>query len=233
MNEVWNSDSLAIAKELEIISRKGLPVSLQSEARHIAISRLRTITNRNGTNWLVFYKPDSIDATSITLVDHVVYKFENRPFIYFPALISRVHAGLMACHLPSKLFFLQRRRYSRFFIKNQGVAAFFVANRPKVCRMYLEDISMGGARLTGIPHYDLNLWEQIGPATFSIIAQENNVVKELTISQASIVRNFIQKQDSLELGLRFSLSQVEKGSLARLLTDPYGSQLFHWHKGTE
>ncbi|MEW6429088.1 MAG: PilZ domain-containing protein [Thermodesulfobacteriota bacterium] len=229
MSEIWSCDPRNIDAELRLVAEKGLPVSLQSKARHLASARLRQIVAHGIDMYLILSKRNAGELDEeLTRVDHMVYKFDNRPFVYFPTAITRMTDRLLACRLPSCLFFLQRRRHTRFFVRKSGLALFFLADRPRLCSMTLADISMGGARLTGVPRYDLDIDRTIGPATFSILAEDGRTVKEVTVSSARIVRNTLMTRDGWDIGLRFVLDDREKRLLAHLLTDPAGHTIFHW-----
>ncbi len=229
MNQVWTRDSAAIRDELRLAARLRLPVVLTDGKRRVLAGRLQRLVPHGEDHYLVIQRHPRFFDTDPAAVKWVSYKFANRPIVTFPAVIERAFKDLLACPMPSRLYFRQRRRHSRYFIKNHGVAAFFVANRARVCRMRLADISLGGARLVGMPRYDLGYADRLGPATFSVVTEGEPIVKEVTISQATVVRNQPRSGSEFEVGIRFFLDRSERLALARLLTDPFGPRMFSRH----
>ena len=223
-HELWSRHQPKIYNELERLAAKQPPVSLHDNQGHFATSRLRALVRRGAVTYLVLNRPRRL--TSLDRVERVVYKLLNSPFMFFDVRVEKANQKLMSCVLPQSLYYLQRRRYHRYGIKNRGAAAFFLNRRAKVCHMELVDLSLGGARLSGVPRYDLRSSELIGPVTFSMVSSDELFVRELTINQAAVVRSLAKSGASLDVGLRFSLDQQERKAVADVLTDPFAQLIF-------
>ena len=230
--ELWTRDEEAIRAELALAARMQLPVILSDGRRRLVAGRLCRLVRHDPEGYVIVRRYARFRDVDPSPVSWAVYRFANRPPIVFRTAVTRTFRDLLACPIPTRLFVHQRRRHSRFFIKNQGTAAFFVANRARICQMRLADISLGGARLVGLPRYDLGFADQIGPATFSIVAEGQPVVKEITLTRATVVRHRPYSADEFEIGVRFRLDVAERLALVRLLTDPFAARLFSAHPAT-
>lgn len=223
--ELWSAQQKKIYNELHKLAAGQPPVSLHDAHGHFAASRLRALVHRGAMTYLVLNRPRAVQA--VERIERVVFKLSNSPFMFFDAQMVKANEKLMSCVMPQSLYFLQRRRFPRYTIKNRGAAAFFLNRRAKVCHMELMDLSLGGARLSGVPpRYDLRTSELVGPATFSLVSSDEVFVRELTINQASIVRSSAKNDASLDVGLRFLLDQQERKAVTDVLTDPFASLIF-------
>lgn len=222
--ELWSAQQKKIYNELHKLAAGQPPVSLHDAHGHFAASRLRALVHRGAMTFLVLNRPRSVQA--VERIERVVFKQSNSPFMFFDAQMVNANEKLMSCVMPQFLYFLQRRRFPRYTIKNRGAAAFFLNRRAKVCRMELMDLSLGGARLSGVPRYDLRTSELVGPTTFSLVSSDEVFVRELTVNQASIVRCSPKNDASLDVGLRFVLDRQERKSVTDFLTDPFASLIF-------
>ncbi len=230
MHELWTRDQEAIHHELELAVGRRLPVALlDDERRRVLAGRFARLLWHAGQGFIVIRRSSGFAHADPGNVAWLAYRFANRPVVLCRTNSPRVFRDLLAFPVPSQLYFVQRRRHRRYFIRHQGVAAFFVANRARVCQMRLADISLGGARLVGLPRYDLGPADRLGPATLSVVTEGEPIVKEITISHAAVVRHQPRSADEFEVGIRFLLDQAERLAVTRLLTDPFGGRLFSRH----
>ncbi len=222
--ELWSANQKKIYDELNSLAKSRHPVSLQDDHGHYASSRMRALVLRDPQTYLVLNRPRQL--TGVQRIERIVYKRTNSPFMFFDARIARASEKLLSCTIPHALYYLQRRRYPRYAIKNRGSASFFLNRRARVCHMELLDLSLGGARLSGMPRYDLRTSELLGPATFSIASADTLFVRELTINQAAVVRSSVKKDDSYDVGLHFVLDRRERREMADVLSDPFAQLIF-------
>lgn len=223
-HEIWSGRRQKIYEELNGLVANRHPVSLQDDHGHYATSRMRALVRRAPEIYVVLNRPRQL--TDVERVERIVYKQQNGPFMFFDARMARATEKLLSCIMPQALYYLQRRRFPRYAIKNRGAAAFFLNRRARVCHMQLVDLSLGGARLSGTPRYDLRTSELLGPATFSIASSDGFFVRELTINQAAVVRSSVTRDDSYDVGLHFALDQLERKAMADVLSDPFAQRIF-------
>lgn len=223
-HELWTAHQQKIYDELSSLAECRQPVSLQDDHGHYATSRMRALVRRKPETYLVLNRPRQL--TGVQAIERIVYKRLNSPFIFFDARMIRATEKLLSCRMPQALYYLQRRRFPRYAIKNRGSASFFLNRRARVCHMQLADLSLSGARLQGVPRYDLRTSDLVGPATLSIASADNFFVREMTISQGAVVRSAIKKDDSYDVGLHFKLDQREQKAMADLLSDPFAQLIF-------
>jgi len=224
MQEIWSSNSGEIRRELKKLAVVLPPLSLHDSQGHVGASRLRALVHRDRRILLVLQRPARL--TEVGRVSKVVYKMPDRPFIYFPVKVEIANERFLLCAMPNRLYYLQRRRFPRYRIKNRGAAAFFLQARGRVCRMEIDDLSLGGARLTGTPRYDLHSFEAIGPATLSIVSEDDLVLREINISRATVVRSVVGHGARWDVGLRFHLENSERHALADVLVDSFAKMIF-------
>ncbi len=223
-HELWSASREKIYNELNSLASDRSPVSLHDAYGHCATSRLRVLVHRGAEAHLVLNRPRQL--TEVERIERIVYKRLNSPFMFFDARGVRASEKLLSCLIPQTLYYLQRRRFPRYAIKNRGAAAFFLNRRAKVCHMELVDLSLGGARLSGVPRYDLRTSEVVGPATFSIASSDDLFIRELTINQAAVVRSSVKKGATFDVGLHFVLDQKEQKAMADVLADPFAKLIF-------
>lgn len=224
MRQLWSENTREILDELARIVEKRQPVSLQGVEGHLATGIIRSVAMREGEPFLVFRRPQRL--VDPDLVRHIVYKQESGPFMLFPLRVDRIHQQLMAAAMPERIFFLQQRKHPRYRLRQHGLASFFVDRKARLCQMRLSDISLGGACLVGRPCYELNSTCLIGPATFTISADQSAMRRAVTVSQAEVVRSTVLRVGGWEVGIRFSPGEQEKISLSGLFTDQQASLLF-------
>ncbi len=230
MRELWTRDREAIRHELELAAGRRLPaVLLDGRGQRVLACRFVRLLWHAGQGFVVIRRMPGFAHADPQEAVWLAYRFANRPVVLCRAVAPRAARDLLAFPLPSQLYFMQRRRHRRYFIRHQGVVSFFVANRARVCQMRLADISLEGACLVGLPRYDLGPADRLGPATFSVVTEGEPIVKEVTISHAAVVRHRPRSASELELGIRFVLDQAERLAVTRLLTDPFGGRLFSLH----
>ena len=182
------------------------------------------MVHREKATYLVLQRPKNL--SEMGRVRKVVYKLLDRPFIYFPVTVENATDRFLSCVMPQQLYYLQRRRFARYRIKNRGSASFFLNRRARVCQMDLHDLSLGGAKLTGSPRYDLHTSETLGPATFTIVSEDELVMREVTINQATVVRSIVQQGAHWDVGVRFQMNSAERTSLADVLSDSFAQLIF-------
>jgi hypothetical protein len=224
MKEVWSRDKSDIFKELEKLTVVRSAISLQDEKGHFATSRLHAMVHRGNDTHLIFQRPRNL--SNVGRVQKIVFKLMDRPYTYFTVKMEKANDRLMSCGIPQELFFLQRRLFPRYRVKNRGAAAFFLNRRARVCHMNLEDLSLGGAKLRGIPRYDMRVAEILGPATFTLVSDQDLVAREITLNQPTVVRSIAKEGTFWDVGLRFYISRSERALLANLLSDPFAGIIF-------
>jgi len=224
MQELWSSSSGEIRRELKKLADERQPVSLHDANGQLGGSRLRAIVHRDRHILLGLQRPKGL--AEFGRLRKVVYKMPDRPFIYFPITVEKTNERFLLCAMPSRLYYLQRRRYPRYHIKNRGAAAFFLHGRARVCHMELDDLSLGGARLTGKPRYDLHSLETIGPATLTIASEDDLVVREINFNRAVVVRSIVGHGGRWDVGVRFHMDISERRALADVLADSFAKLIF-------
>lgn len=222
--ELWSANKEKIYNELNSLAAGRSPVSLHDAYGHYAASRLRALVHRGEEIHLVLNRPWQLKV--LERIEKIVYKRENSPFMFFDVRGVKGNEKLLSCLLPNALYYLQRRRFPRYAIKNRASVAFFLNRRAKVCHMELQDLSLGGARLSGVPRYDLGTSEVVGPATFSIASSDDFFIRELTINKAAVVRSSVRQGATFDVGLHFALDQKEKRAMADVLSDPFAQLIF-------
>lgn len=224
MQELWSTNQQDIYRELKKLTAERPLISLHDQEGHVGASRLQAMVHRDGRTYLVLQRPRTLSEAK--RVSKVVYKLLDKPFIYFPVAVEKANDRFLSCVMPRQLYYLQRRRFPRYRIKNRGGAAFFLNRRARVCQMDLLDLSLGGAKLVGAPRYDLHTSEKIGPATFTIVSEDELVVREVNITEGTIVRSVVNKGALWDVGVRFQMDSAERSALADVLSDSFAKLIF-------
>jgi hypothetical protein len=139
-----------------------------------------------------------------------LFKLEGMPILGFSCPVTRASDTILATMLPYALFSLELRQGNRTDLLPGSMATFFVHGRSQVNICLMENISMGGVKLTGQPTHALGCSDMIGPCTLSLAGQDAIIRREVTINQAAVVRVEQQAGKQLGFGIRFDLSNSEE-----------------------
>ena len=186
------------------------PVSLHKESGPALASRLVALHTHRHTPYLLLARPPALNDTY--QVQDLLFKLSGLPILGFSCPLTRSSDALLATLLPTTLFSVELRHGQRLAAMPGAKATFFVRGRALVNICQMEDISLGGVKLLGLPTHTIGIKDRIGPCTLSLVGEEALVGREVTINAAAVVRVEQQGQQQ-RLGLKFDLQENEEQQL--------------------
>lgn len=217
MKKTLLSHSREILEELQTIVDGQLPLSIYLKGGLTHVSGVKEIRERPEGNFLVVHKP--ADWKSGSKILFMLYRPQGSPFRGFQFPLALETESLLVANLPEEIFIIQRRRFPRLPVPETSKATFFLGRNNRVNVSAIGDISMGGARLVGVPVNDLRIGDVIGPITFSLAIKYTTVLTEITVSEARVVRVMTNITDETKnvVVISFELAPVEQDQLSSYL----------------
>lgn len=206
----WLSDPNEVMEAIRALIVGQFPVTLQRQGGRPLQSRLLAIHFHHQTPYLLIARPPEL--TSAYQVRDLLFKLAGLPILGFSCPVTRASDTILATLLPQALFALELRQDGRLASLPGSMATFFVQGRPLVNISLMENISLGGVKLTGQPTHRLVCNDMIGPCTLSLAGQDALIRREVTINRAVVVR--VEPQGRQQgFGLKFDLTGSEKQQL--------------------
>ena len=206
MKEPWTRDFDEILKELDsIISRN---ISLQNNKGVLTPVKVCKIIEHRQRLYILTKRPPDLD--SVSDIKSAYYKLKGKPILGFPCMVERESDRLLALPFPDEMFQLQLRKSPRYHTPKEAIMSFLITNKRRVNICMLQNISLSGAKLFGIPHYDLMENDIIGPATLTLSASDAPIARGITLQNAIIERVVPIRGGKFELGISFDLSKKDK-----------------------
>jgi len=204
----WLTDPKEVMEAIRALIVGQFPVTLQLKGGRPLRSRLLAIHFHQQTPYLLIARPPGLK--DVYQVRDLLFKLEGMPILGFSCPVTRASDTILATMLPYALFSLELRQGNRTDLLPGSMATFFVHGRSQVNICLMENISMGGVKLTGQPTHALGCSDMIGPCTLSLAGQDAIIRREVTINQAAVVRVEQQAGKQLGFGIRFDLSNSEE-----------------------
>ena len=210
MKEIWTRDVSEILDELDQVVAGTL--SIQNRQGKMTQTRVIKLHEHNGNFYLLIKRPSEINV--VNDIKTAYYKLNGKPILGFPCIPEKISEKYLAISLPEEIFQVQLRKFPRYLTPKGAMISFLIKDKRRVTICELQDISLSGARLFGIPRYDLMEKDIIGPATLTLSGFHSVVVREITLQDAIIQRIIPRKTGESELGVSFELSSKDKKTLA-------------------
>lgn len=207
----WLSDPKEIMEAIRALIDGHFPVTLQVKGNRPLQSRLLAIHVHRQTPYLLIARPPGLE--DVYQVRDLLFKLTGMPILGFSCPITRASDTILATMLPLALFSVELRQGARMDMPVGSMATFFVQGRSQVNICLMENISMGGAKLSGQPTHALGCSDMIGPCTLSLAGQDAVITREVTINRAAVVRVEQQDRNHLGFGLKFDLNGSEERQL--------------------
>ncbi len=207
----WLTDPKEIMEAIRALIDGQFPVTLQLKGSRPLQSRLLAIHFHRQTLYLLIARPPGLQ--DVYQVRDLLFKLEGLPILGFSCPVTRASDTILATMLPFALFSVELRQGTRVEMPPGSMATFFVQGRSQVNICLMENISMGGVKLSGQPTHALGRTDIIGPCTLSLAGQDAVITREVTINRAAVVRVEQQGQKQLGFGLKFDLNASEEQQL--------------------
>ncbi len=184
-----------------------IQITLQRQGDRPLQSHLVAVHSHGHVPYLLIARPSGL--TNAYQVRDLLFKLNGLPILGFSCPVTRESDSILATMLPTALFALELRQGARHPALPGSMATFFVPNRPLVNICVIENISMGGVKLSGHPTHSIRLKDRVGPCTLSLAGQDALIHREVTINTAAIVR--VEQQGRQQtFGLKFELNDGEE-----------------------
>ncbi len=206
----WVTDPHDISEAIRALIDGQFAVTLQRQGGRPLQSRLLAIHTHRQTPYLLLERPTGL-ANAYQIRD-LLFKLNGLPILGFSCPITRESDTLLATMYPEALFAMELRKGERLEALPGSMATFFVRGRSMVNICLMDNISIGGAKLTGQPTHGIKLNDIIGPCTLSLAGQDAVISREVTINKAAVVR--VEAQGGQQVfGLKFELNDNEEVQL--------------------
>ena len=206
----WLTDSKEIMAAIRTLIAGKVQVTLQRQVDRPLLSRVLAIHFHQQTPYLLIARPPGL--ASAYQVRDLLFKLEGQPILGFSCPVTRASDTILATVLPQALFALELRQEGRIVSPLGSMATFFVKGRSMVNICLMDNISMGGIKLSGQPTHRLGCNDLIGPCTLSLAGQDAVICREVTITTAAVVR--VEQQGGQQsFGLKFNLNGNEEQQL--------------------
>lgn len=211
--KTWSSEPGRILEVVNTLIDGRFLVSLQRKSGPALRTRVVQVHYRHGIAYLLLHKPSELQDSR--LVRALFFKMQGLPVLGFSCPITRESETLMATMLPRAMYQLELREFARLEPLQGSMATFFIHDRSRVSICMMENIGMGGVKLVGRPVHAIQARDVIGPCTLSLAGRDALINREVTISKATVARVERKRAgaDQLGLGIKFELSEAEKGQL--------------------
>jgi len=212
--QLWTTDTNEIMTAIRALIDGQFPVTLHRRSGSPLASQLVAMHTHRHTPYLLLARPPALDDAY--QIQDVLFKLGGLPILGFSCPVTRSTDSLLATLLPTALFSVDLRHGQRLAAMPGAKATFFVRGRALVNICQMEDISLGGVKLIGLPTHTIGPKDRIGPCTLSLVGGEALVEREVTINAAAVVR--VEKQGQQQrLGLKFDLQENEEQQLREQL----------------
>lgn len=206
----WSADPNEIMEAITALIDGQLPVTLQRKGARPLQSQLLSVHSHRQIPYILMARPAGLK--NAYEVRDLLFKLEGAPILGFSCPVTRESDTMLATMLPQTLFSLELRQMARLAALPGSMATFFVRGRSQVNICLMENISLGGVKLSGQPSHALELNDIIGPCTLSLAGKDALINREVTINKATVVR-VTQQGKKQGLGLKFELSESEEQQL--------------------
>lgn len=217
MKKTLFSHQREILKELQTIVDDQLLLSIYLKGGLTHVSGVKEICKRTEGHFLVVNKPT--DWKSGSKILFMLYRPQGSLFRGFRFVLAAETESLLVAKVPDEIFIIQRRRFPRLQVPDTSKATFFLGKNNRVNVSEVGDISIDGARLVGVFVYDLRIGDVIGPITFSLAIKYTDVLTEVTVPEAKVVRIMPNIADAAknDIGISFELAPDQHDQLSSYL----------------
>ena len=184
-----------------------MPITLQRRGGRPLQSRIVAIHIHCHVPYLLIARP--AELTNAYQVRDLLFKLKGAPILGFSCPVTRESDAILATILPTALFAIELRQVERHDALPGSIATFFVPNRPLVNICVIENISLGGVKLSGQPTHTIKRNDRIGPCTLSLSGPDTLIHREVTINTAAVVRVERQQGRQQIFGFKFELNDGE------------------------
>ncbi len=207
--EHWSSDQKEILELINAAIDGNFRVTLQRDGGSPLRSRIVKIHYHRSVPYILLERP--AELYNSRKVQDLLFKMRGLPILGFSCPITREGDNLLITMLPKTIFQLELRENQRQFPMKGSMATFFIRDRSRVSICMMENISMGGIKLTGTPSHSVEANDVIGPCTVSLAGRDALISREVTINKAIVTRAVISdgKGSPMQVGIKFDLSEYE------------------------
>lgn len=210
---LWTNDQKQILETVNTVIDSRVSVFLQRCAERSLRTRVTGLHYYQQLPYIILAKPDGLE--DVHSIKELFFKIPGMPILGFSCPIIREGSGLLASLMPTAIFQLDLRSSHRLSAPSGSMATFFANGRARISICAMEDISMGGVKLQGMPTISIKNGDLIGPCTVSLAGRDALISREVTISKAVVVRvnsNGSNDRQS-EMAFKFDLSGREEMQL--------------------
>lgn len=206
----WSTDPKIIMEAISALIDGHFPVTLQFQRHRPLQSRVLAVHSHRQIPYLVLERPPQL--TQASLVRDLLFKLKGMPILGFSCPVTRESDTVLATMMPHAFFALELRQGVRIETPLGSVATFFVGNRSRVNISAMENISLGGVKLSGQLVHPIGSKDLVGPCTLSLAGKDAVISREVTINKAVVTR-INQSGNNQSFGLKFDLSSSEEEQL--------------------
>lgn len=203
----WSSEPKDIMEAVSMLIDGQIPVTLQRRGEKPLQSLIVSVYFHCQIPYLLISRPPGL--TNPYQVRDILFKLTGLPILGFSCPVTRESDTLIATMLPTSLFTIDLRQGARHDAFPGSIATFFVPNRSLVNICVIENISLGGVKLSGHPTHTIKLKDRVGPCTLSLSGPDAQIHREVTINRAAVVRVEQQQGSQYFFGFKFELHDEE------------------------
>ncbi len=209
----WSEDPKEIIELLNVVIGGHVPVILQGRQVSGLRTRIHKIHYHRNIPYLLLARPQGQGNTRY--VREVLLKIKGMPVLGFSCPITREGSNFLATMLPQAVFQLELRGGQRMVPLQGSMATFFTRGGSRVSICMMQDICMGGVKLTGSLAQNLAMNDVIGPCTLSLAGWDALISREVTVNVAKISRieDANDSTDQRGIAVKFELQDYEKVQL--------------------
>lgn len=187
-----------------------IPVTLLRQGKRPLQSRVIAFYSYRHIPYLLLARP--LELRSAYQIQDLLFKIRGMPILGFSCPVTRESDTILATMMPQSLFSLELRQGTRIETPLGSTATFFLRGRSQVNTSVMENISLGGVKLSGQLAHALGPRDLVGPCTLSLAGKDAVISREVTINNAVISR--IEKSVKHQVfGVKFELTSVEEQQL--------------------
>jgi hypothetical protein len=211
--KLWSEDPKEILELFNAVIGGRLTVMLQGRQVSGLRTRIQAIHRHRNIPYLLLVKPQGL--TDARFVRDVLLKMKGLPVLGFSCPITREADNLLATMIPQAVFQLELRSHARLVPLQGSMATFFTRGGSRVSICMMEDICMGGVKLTGAFAQNLAVNDVVGPCTLSLAGRDALISREVTVNKAKIIRleDGAKNTDQRGIGIKFELEDYEEVQL--------------------
>lgn len=210
----WSTDPKIIMEAIGALIDGHIPVTLQRQGDRPLQSRIIAVHSYRQVPYLLLARPPQL-AQPYQVRD-LLFKLKGMPILGFSCPVTRESDNILATMMPHAFFALELRHGLRIEAPHGSAASFFVGSRSRVNISALENIGLGGAKLSGQMVHVIGSKDIVGPCTLSLPEKDTVISREVTFNKA-IVARVERRGEKQSFALKFELSPGEEQQMREYL----------------